>query len=43
MTLAALPAPVLFIIGHVVSLYECATIPLPHDICDDRMRVAVHA
>jgi uroporphyrin-III C-methyltransferase len=43
MTLAALPAPVLFIIGHVVSLHECATSPLPHDICDDRMRVAVHA
>ena len=41
--LAALPAPVLFIIGHVVSLHECATSPLPHDICDDRMRVAVHA
>jgi uroporphyrin-III C-methyltransferase len=40
---AALPAPVLFIIGHVVSLYECAKSPLPIEIFDDRMLVAAHA
>ena len=43
MAVAALPAPVLFIIGHVVSLYECAKIPVPPDIFDDRMLVAAHA
>jgi uroporphyrin-III C-methyltransferase len=40
---ATLPAPVLFIIGHVVSLYEYAKSPLPLEIFDDRMLVAAHA
>jgi uroporphyrin-III C-methyltransferase len=43
LALAALPAPVLFIIGHVVSLYECDGSPLPLEIFDDRMLVAAHA